>query len=215
MKIDTVASVVLMIVAVGMGGAVVHREFASPATASRGTPAPPQHIQAWADVVHSGILVGNPRATVTIAEFGDFECPYCRRFATALQSVRKQYGDRIAFVFVQYPLSGIHRFALPAARAAECAAAQNDFDSFQSLLYEKQDSLGLKPWSSFAKDAGVSDLDEFSRCNGRTDAIPRVEAGRAIARRLGISATPTVLINGWRLSIPPSDTSLARIGPLA
>jgi hypothetical protein len=84
--------------------------------------------------------------------FSDFECPYCRTFQSSLDSVRHDRGNAISFVFVHFPLP-MHRFARPAARAAECANTLGKFDAFQRVLFGKQDSLGLKPWGSYPNRA--------------------------------------------------------------
>jgi protein-disulfide isomerase len=77
-------------------------------------------------------------------------------------------------------------------------------------VFEKQDSLGLKSWSSFALDAGIQDTVMFARCAGDTVELPLVVRGRALGERIGVRGTPTILINGWRMPAPPYD-SLADI----
>jgi protein-disulfide isomerase len=100
--------------------------------------------------------------------------------------------------------------ALPAARAAECASASGRFSEMLDALYSGQDSLGLKTWSSYARDAGIEDTIGFSRCNSNPETPQLVSAGTALARRLGVNGTPTLILNGWRYGYTPPDTELFR-----
>jgi protein-disulfide isomerase len=113
-----------------------------------------------------------------------------------VEEVRKKFGADVAFTFVHFPIPG-HRFAIPAARAAECAEAQGRFSEMRTLLFAKQDSLGLKSWDAFAEEAKVPDEEQFSKCVASAAPLPRVDAGVAIGEKLRISGTPTMIINGW------------------
>jgi protein-disulfide isomerase len=124
-----------------------------------------------------------------------------------VRDVAARYRKDVAVVFVHDPLP-MHRFAQPAARAAECAAAQGRFWPMVDALYTAQDSLGLKPWFKYAQSASVPDSERFARCVQDTVAIPAIAAGLAMSRRLGISGTPTVLVNETRFGAPPSDSTL-------
>jgi len=157
----------------------------------------------WNAIVDAGVLVGGASGSlpIKIVEFVDFECPFCRRSHSALADARKELGDSATHIIVHYPL-GMHRFAMPAARAAECAQPAGRFAEYVDLLFEKQDSLGLKSWTSFAIEAGIQDTLHFRDCNARTGTIPNVERGLGIGGTIGIQGTPTILINGWRLPEP-------------
>jgi protein-disulfide isomerase len=108
---------------------------------------------------------------------------------------------------VHFPLPQ-HRFARPAARAAECAHDQGLFDKFQDLVYSKQDSLGLKSWISYAEEARVPELRRFERCVADTARVARIEAGILLDKQLAVRGTPTVILNGSRFWNPPSQTEL-------
>jgi len=75
-----------------------------------------------------------------------------------------------------------------------------------NLLFKKQDSLGLKTWTSYASEAGVRDVPEFSRCVADTGALQGVDLGRDVGVKLGVHGTPTVVINGELFSRPPQDS---------
>jgi protein-disulfide isomerase len=210
-RFERVINVVLAIAAVAIAATFVYREFAHPSAAEltgADPSAPPRYVANWKEALNAGIQIGDTAAPVKVVEFGDFECPYCRHFDSTMHAVEARYPKAVSLVFVHFPLPS-HRFARPAARVAECAARQGRFAAVHDLLYEKQDSFGLKTWSSYAKDAGVPDSSGFAACAVDTTTIPRVEAGINLGRKLGVHATPTVIVNGWEFAVPPTDTSLS------
>jgi protein-disulfide isomerase len=165
----------------------------------------------WRTLIPSGTRIGSADAPVTIVEFADLECPFCKRFhESSLAAVQKQFGSKVSLVYVHFPITS-HRFARPAARAAECASMQGVFGGFISAIYRKQDSLGLKSWTSYAVDAGVRDTAAFVVCARATGTLTLIDSGLAAGTRLHVEATPTVLVNGWRFATPPSDTTLTRV----
>jgi protein-disulfide isomerase len=155
--------------------------------------------------------MGPAHAPVTIVEFADFECPACRLVTrTALRAIRAEYPTKVAILFRHWPLS-YHPHAYPAARAAECAAAQDRFAEFHDLLYKLQDSLGHKSMSGFAKDAEVPDIAAFDRCDALTDTIPIIEADIPEVTALGGTGTPTIIVNGLQLMTVPDSGSLEQL----
>lgn len=191
-------------------GLLVKRELlGTPAlVATGGTPSPIEHWEQYAVTEHRK---GSNTAKVTILEFADFECPACRDFATrSLKGVLANYGDRVALVFRHWPLS-YHRFAYPAARAAECAGAQGRFFEIHDLLYQGQDSLGLKSFHDFAAAAAVTDLVAFDRCIAATDAVMAIERDILAAKDVKGTGTPTIIINGLRYNAVPDSTAFDQI----
>ncbi len=201
---DLAATMAVSLAAIGVGVAAVHREFQHNARIVA-VGDKPSYIGNWRDLGRRGILVGDSAARVTVTEFADLECPYCKRFHSAFEELRRKRGQDVALVYIHFPIAA-HRFARPAARASECALAQGRFGAFQDAIYGKQDSLGLKPWSSYAVDAGVADTVAFNRCARDTARVARVEDGLAVGRSIGVQGTPTIIINGWRFAIPPYDS---------
>ncbi|MGQ0765436.1 MAG: DsbA family protein [Gemmatimonadota bacterium] len=100
-------------------------------------------------IVAAGLRIGAPLAPVTVVEFTDLECPFCARFHEVYRSLVVQHGANLSLVFVHFPLPS-HRFAKPAAQAAECAAEAGRFAQFVDLVFQKQDSLGLLSFTSMA-----------------------------------------------------------------
>lgn len=210
---DRIANVILIAVAVALGVAAIHREFATDSTAGAPNITPVQ-VRDWAnhdaEVARAGVLSGGRGARIKIVEFADFECPFCRQFEPTLKAVRSRYGASVSRTFVYTPLYG-HKFAAPAARVAECANAQGRFDEIAQALYAKQDSFGIRPWASYAIDAAVPDIKRFEACASATDSVPRVANGIALAQKLQFYSTPTIVVNGWKFIGGPPEAVLDRV----
>lgn len=208
-QIDRAVSVVIGCAAVAVAIAAIHREFFSPVAGARSPIAAPELVDGWRDFVRAGLVMGSPTARVQIVEFADFQCPFCKTYEETLRQVEQRYPRDVSRVFVHFPLS-MHQHAHAAARAAECAHEQGRFAAMQAALYAKQDSIGARSWVSYAGDAGVPDSAEFRRCAERTDPVRRIEDGMALARKLNLGGTPTVIVNGWKFVGGPPDSVLTR-----
>lgn len=194
--LDKVASVAVVLAAVAVGGTTLKREFSpQPVSASTGMPEP-RLIEDWRTFLSYGIVEGDTSAPAQVIELADFECPFCARMDASVNALKEKMGADLAYTYVHFPIAG-HRFALPAARAAECAGGQGRFGAMRTGMFAKQDSLGLKSWESFAQDAGVPDLDQFNTCAADTARVKRIADGIALGERLQIRGTPTLIINGW------------------
>lgn len=145
----------------------------------------------------SDLARGKADAPITIVEFSDFECPYCRRAQATLQAVEKEYGDKIRFVFRHYPLP-FHAQAPKASEAAQCAADQNKFWPFHDALFIE--GAGLEP-AALKKLAGTLELNQatFDGCLDSGRHAERVAKDSAEGQKLGITGTPTFFVNGVRL----------------
>ncbi len=154
-----------------------------------------------------GIVVGSPRAKVTVLEFADFGCPYCARFA--LGSYPRLASEFVAtgkvrWVFVPF-LLGMFPNGEPAARAGQCAAEQGSaaFTRMHDVLYAQQTVWkgAGDPSQAFGELAGVAHLDRrrFAACLGGAAAAQRTRSAGELADRLGVGATPTFFINGQRV----------------
>jgi predicted DsbA family dithiol-disulfide isomerase len=204
---DTAATVLLVASALVMAGMTVRRESASrQVSPARG--GPPTFVPDWRRFAAAGRWVGDSSARVKIVEFADFECPFCKRFHDRYRLVSDSMGRDVALLLVQNPLR-IHRFAVPAALAADCADKQGRWEAFQDLLFDKQDSLGLKSWTSYARESGIADTVSFATCVKNTSKSTLIDAGLAAGKQIDIRGTPTVLINGWKYGVAPTDSLLA------
>ena len=194
-----------------MGGSVVHREFfVTPSAAIEAPDAPPRYQKEWREAARIGSMNGDAGAKVQIVELSDLECPFCAKFHDALNTAMAKHPGIANVVYVPFPLSQ-HRFAIPAARAAECARDEGKFAFFVSVIYAQQDSLGLKSFGSLARDAGIADTTRIARCALDSKPVKRIDEGRAFGERINVQATPTIIINGWRFSHPPAPGELEAI----
>jgi Na+/H+ antiporter NhaA len=138
---------------------------------------------------------GPAQASVTIVEYGDFQCPYCGR---AEPAVRELLTDTdLRYVWRHLPLTDVHPQADLAAEAAEAAAAQGKFWDMHDLLLDRQENLKPKELVGYAEQLGL-DRDQF-----HDDLIRHVYAARVAqdvesADLSGVSGTPTFFINGRR-----------------
>lgn len=165
----------------------------------------------WDVLSATGHRSGPASAAVTMVEFSDFECPACRHMNTdVIPVLRARYPDQIAIVYRHWPLPQ-HRFAYPAARAAECAADQGRFDEYADRLFHVQDSLGLKPFDQIAAEVGVSDVEAFRKCNARSGGVKSVDVDADVASKRHYRGTPTLIVNGTRFSPTPDGAALDSI----
>jgi len=140
---------------------------------------------------------GEPNAPITLVEYGDYECPHCGRAFPIVKRVQKHFGDRLLFVFRNFPLNQSHPHAESAAEAAEYAATQDKFWEMHDLLYENQDRLSSELYEELAQQLG---LDPFALTASldRGDFTDRVRADFMSGVRSGVNGTPTFFINGQR-----------------
>ena len=149
---------------------------------------------------------GPKDAKVTIVEYSDFECPFCARVYTTLeQQVLKDYGDKVRFIYKNFPLSSIHPWAEDGAVASECGFQQGN-DQFWAMyngLFSKQgeitkDNLRDKV-TEIAQGAGM-DVAKFQECFDGKKTLDAVKADQSEGTALGVNSTPTFFVNGRRLS---------------
>lgn len=207
-NLELVLTVLMCASAVAASSALVYREFFNDAGASStAAAAQVRKAEFWSEALSVSVEPDSDSGLLTLVEFGDFECSFCARFHRVLRAFQTEHPGAVDFRFVHFPLPG-HRFAVPAAVAAECAG--KNIHRMIDAIYAKQDSLGLRPWSAYATDAGVTDLSAFQRCTVAPQP-KRIQQGSTLARRVGIHSTPTVLVNGWLLTVPPSAAELKRM----
>ncbi|MBV9108873.1 MAG: DsbA family protein [Gemmatimonadetes bacterium] len=195
--ISNLTSTVLVICALLITGLVVRRELGLglelPGSAHR-------HEIVDAAGYRTGLRRAGPdHASVTVVEFSDFQCPFCRVMAARLDSLREAYPEDIAVEYRHYPLSN-HQHAIAAARASDCARVQGRFWPMHDALFQNQDSIGVVPWTWFAAKAGVRDLPAFSRCTVETAVAVSLREDIAAGHRLGVEGTPTLLVGPFRLN---------------
>lgn len=156
-----------------------------------GDPAP-RALAKWRTYAVRGTQVGPNDAPVTVVEFSDFQCPFCKRAYDYLALLHQRRPRDVRIIYRHYP---IHAFAFPAAVTAECAGRTGNFEAMQASLFREQDSIGSVPWTRFAEKAAVRDTIQFARCVARSETKAAVDLDVAAADELGVNATPTFIIN--------------------
>ena len=140
-------------------------------------------------------------APVTLVEYGDYECPYCGRAYPVVKQLQEVYGDRLRFVFRNFPLNTIHEHAGVAAQAAEAAAAQDKFWDMHDLLYEHQDDLAELDMVQLALRLGLEVYRFEADLSGERYA-KRIREDFRGGVRSGVNQTPTFFINDARYDGP-------------
>ncbi len=136
---------------------------------------------------------GASDAKITIVEFADFQCPYCKECQSAIKQVLKSFGGDVRLVFKHLPLD-IHSEAFSAARAAFCAGEQGEFWKYHDALFATE-SLSPVSLTKLATDSGLS-MPQFQACLTAEESRVAVLQDKAEATRFGIDSTPTFIING-------------------
>ena len=142
---------------------------------------------------------GPADAPVTLLEYGDFECPFCGGLYPTLKLVEKNYGDKVRFVYRQFPLTNIHPRAQKAAEASLCANDQQRFWEFHDSLFSDQSKLDVPALKQRAQALGLN-TTAFNSCLDSGKQVDAIQKDRDDARRTGVTSTPTMFVNGRLLS---------------
>lgn len=149
-----------------------------------------------------GPSFGPANAKVTIVEFSDFECPFCREFAKTVRgSLAQKYPNDVRLIFENFPLENVHPWAIAAAEAGQCMANQNvqAFWAFHDWIFEHQQEVNADNLSEKTLDLGKEqhlDPAKLSTCLTTHATAKTVEDSLNAGRRLQIQQTPTLFING-------------------
>jgi protein-disulfide isomerase len=141
--------------------------------------------------------LGPPTAPVTIVEFSDYQCPYCRRAQGTVEELLAKYKDKVRFVHRDFPLDG-HTQALPAARAARCAAEQGKFWDYHRGLLNAPGDFSEQDLKGRAASLGL-DGGKFGSCLESPHHEKAIRASVEDGARIGVTGTPAFFINGRML----------------
>lgn len=156
---------------------------------------------------------------VTVVEFLDYQCPACAGYYLNItKKLEEDYAGRITFVTRNFPLD-MHPLAVPAAKAAEAAAEQGKYREYYHALYDSYQSWAANEdgtrvgddrkkarehFDEIATEIGL-DLDRFHRDMESKEVRQRIERDQADGRKLGVSGTPTIFVNGEQFT-PEGET---------
>jgi protein-disulfide isomerase len=144
---------------------------------------------------------GPATAPVTLVEYGDHECPYCRAAVPIVQELQRLLGDQLRFVFRHFPLTNVHPRAQHAAEAAEAAAAQGQFWEMHASLFQHQQALDHEHLVRYAADLGL-DTERFQQALAEHSYADRVREDYGSAIESSVDGTPTFYLDGVRYDEP-------------
>jgi protein-disulfide isomerase len=142
-------------------------------------------------------LIGPEDAPVSLVEYGDYQCPYCRAAHPIVLELLHRMRDEIAFCFRHFPITTIHPFAEVAAEAAEAAGAQGDFWTMHDWIYQNQKTIAPDDLRRAARLLGL-DGERFDTDLASHRLAPRVREDFLSGVRSGVNGTPTFFIDGVR-----------------
>ena len=142
---------------------------------------------------------GDPKAPVTIVEFSDFQCPYCKNTQATLKNILTKYDGRVKLAYMDFPLREVHPQAQTAAEAARCAGEQGKFWEFHDALFADQSKLKEADLAAHARTL-LLDEKSFTACLASGKYKPKVEADQQEGTKAGVAGTPGFFINGVFLS---------------
>ncbi len=147
---------------------------------------------------------GFKNAKVTVVEYSDFQCPFCKRGKDMLIDILKSYKGKIKIVYKQMPLPN-HNWARQASIASICAYQQENekFWGFHDMVFDNQQNIKLEnakeTFNNYARGLGL-DVKQFDSCLNSKESMTKVENEMAEAKSIGISSTPTFVVNGIMVS---------------
>jgi protein-disulfide isomerase len=152
---------------------------------------------------------GSKSAKVTIVEWADFQCPFCVRVNPTLEQIAKEYGDKVRFAFKHLPLS-MHAKARAAHTASEAAHRQGKFWEMHDRIFAKPRDLSPETYLRYAKEMGL-DIDQYNSDLASSSVRKLIDSDLDVARKLGVSGTPSFFVNGRFLSGAQPYASFASV----
>jgi protein-disulfide isomerase len=158
-----------------------------------------QQIKRYDVPIDDDPVLGPEDAAITIIEFSDYECPFCRKWhLETFERLMETYPGQIRFVFRDFPLTSLHPNAAPAAEAANCAGEQSRYWEFNEALFSGRYPLSAQAYTQYASELGLK-MNDFEECVNSRRYQEEVIADLEWAVDLGVRSTPTFFINGLPL----------------
>ncbi|MDT8437322.1 MAG: DsbA family protein [Gemmatimonadota bacterium] len=197
-RLEAGATVVLAAAALVLAAlAVTERISGRQGRAQAGLVAEAREVEGWAELAEPGAWRGEADAAVTVVEFSDFQCPFCRVLSGRLDSLLAAYPGQVRHVFRHLPLEAIHPQARAAAVAAECAEEQGRFWPYHDLLFAEAAEVKAGGYDYAVRFEALpgADAAAFEACVAEDRPAGRIEADMRAAAGLGIRGTPGILVN--------------------
>jgi protein-disulfide isomerase len=162
-------------------------------------------------------VTGNTSSSVTLVEYGDYQCPFCQQYYQTVKQVVDTNKDKIKFQFRNFPLNNVHQNAFAAARAAEAAGMQNKYWEMHDMLYE---TVNWQIWTrqgspqasfeAYAQQLGLN-LTQFKTDFASEKTNNLINADMAEGNRLGITGTPTFFLDGKQIQVANDPQAFQKI----
>lgn len=163
----------------------------------------------------SNHTVGNNTKSVTLVEFGDFQCTACAQYYPIVKQVKEKYKDQISFQFRHFPLVQTHPNAMVASRAAEAAGNQGKFWEMHDLLFENQNnwSQSQNPNAYFEQYATQLSLnvEQFKQDMASAAVLAVINADVSAAQSFKTTGTPTFILNGQKIENPRTVEEFSKV----
>lgn len=147
------------------------------------------------NVTKNDHVQGSQTAPVVMIEYGDYQCPYCGAAHPMIKKLQEHFGDKLTFVFRNFPLVQAHPQALSAALAAEAAGLQGKFWEMHDMIYDNRTRLDEKSLQSYARKLQL-DLPQFQKDMKNPELIDRIRKDLQSGESSGVEGTPSFYING-------------------
>jgi len=138
---------------------------------------------------------GNMSNPIVIIAFSDYECPFCKKAELTIRNIMQKYDGRVVLIFKDFPLTQIHKDALNAALAAECAREQGKYWDYHDYLFDNNDKLDIEFLKLYALEFNMS-ASQFNSCLENQKYKYEIDSDISAAKAAGVSSTPTFFING-------------------
>ena len=155
-------------------------------------------------------VMGSASQKIIVAEFSDFECPYCSKAQTVIKEFMSRNQNEVTLVYKHFPLTEIHAQAEPAALASWAAMQQGKFWEYHDALFEQQSKLGEEFYLELAKTLKL-DVDRFNRDRKSEEAKAAIKRDFELGKSLGVRGTPSFVVNGIFLSGAPNVKELEEL----
>ena len=155
-------------------------------------------------------VMGSTSQKIIVAEFSDFECPYCSKAQTVIKEFMSRNQNEVTLVYKHFPLTEIHAQAEPAALASWAAMQQGKFWEYHDALFEQQSKLGEEFYLELAKTLKL-DVDRFNRDRKSEEAKATIKRDFELGKSLGVRGTPSFVVNGIFLSGAPNVKELEEL----
>lgn len=142
--------------------------------------------------------LGNPNAKARLIEFANFDCPYSYATFPGLREALQKYAGKIYFVYKDFPLTDVNPNSLPAANAAACAGEQGKFWQMHDKLFINHKNLTDEDFKNYSRQIGL-DTVKFNSCYDSSKYLSEIEKDFNEGVELGVTATPTFFLNGYKI----------------